>query len=105
MAWLCSTAIRGTVGTDRGNASPRFCVGALAPAALYHQRNAAIWDSVHTVRSGVGSVVDGDDANHDAHPGQRSSGNALPCIWKRVCVHDVGARCAAIRAGTLDHSS
>ncbi len=105
MAWLCPTAIGGTVGTDRGNAGPRFRVGALAPAALYHQRNAAIWDWVHTVRSRVDSVVDGDDTNHDAHAGQRSFGNALPCIRERLCVHDVGARCAAIRAGTLDHSS
>ncbi len=105
MAWLCSSAIAGTLWTDRWNANSRYRMGILASAALHHQRNAAIWDRVPTVRSRVDGVVDGNNPNHDAHAGQRSCGHALPRLCKRVRLHDVAARCATFRAGTVDHSS
>ena len=80
-------------------------MGILASAALHHHRNAAIGDRVPTVRSRVDGVVDGNDTDHDARAGQCSCGHALPCLWELVRVHDVAARWAAFRAGTVGHSS
>src|SRR5205823_8527845 len=77
MAWLCASAIAGTLWTDRWNADPRRSVGMLASAALHHHRNATIWDRVPTVRSRVDGVVDGNDTDHDARAGQCSCGHAL----------------------------
>src|SRR5437773_577355 len=105
MAWLCSSAIAGTLRTDRGNADPRYSVGVLASAAIHHQRNAAIWDRVPTVRSRVDGVVDGNNTDHDARARQCSCGHALPRFRERMRLHDVAARCAAFRLGTVDHSS
>src|SRR5438067_13777857 len=105
MAWLCPSAIARTLWTDRGNANSRYRMGVLASAALHHQRNAAIWDRVPSVRSRVDGVVDGNDTNHDARAGQRSCGHALPRLCKRVRVHDVAARWAAFRPRTVDRSS
>ena len=50
-------------------------------------------------------MVNGDHTNHDAGPGQRNFGDALPRIRQLVCIHDVGARYAAIRAGSVDRNS
>src|SRR5438128_12662505 len=105
MARLRPSAIAGTLWTDHGNADSRYRVGMLASAALHHHRNAAIWDRVPTVRSRVDGVVDGNDTDHDSRARQRSCGHALPHFCERVRVHDVAARCAAFRPGTVDRSS
>src|SRR6266487_2908640 len=105
MAWLCPSATAGTLWTDRRNANSRYRMCILASAALHHHRNAAIWDRVPTLRSRVDGVVDGNDADHDARAGQRSCGHALSRICELVRFHDVAARHATFRAGTVGHSS
>src|SRR5205814_9286945 len=105
MAWLCASAIAGTLWTDHGNADPRCSVGMLASAALRHHRNAVIWDRVPTVRSRVDGLVDGNDTDHDASAGQCSWGNAVPRLWQCVRVLVVAARCSGFCDGSMDRSS
>ena len=59
MAWFCPSPIDCTLWADRGNANPRYRVGALASPALYNRRNAAIWSRPSTFRSFVDGVVNG----------------------------------------------
>jgi len=105
MARFRSSRIDRTLWSNCGNARPRHCVGLLASPALHDRRNASIWDRFSAFCSDVDGVVDGYHIGCDARARKCNSGDAIPRICEHLCIYDVGARCAATRAGAVARSS